>query len=213
MKSLFAALFLALSLLLMPVAGHCQQPGAVLQPGQAGPPEIRDIQGPVLLPEGPPVFLILGLAALTLAAVLAAIIIARRRRKSAIVKPGPDEIALKELELAGQLQGQPLLYAERVSAILRQYIESRFQIRSTRQTTREFFSRLQEGCTLAEVDLRIHAGDLQECMEQCDRAKFAHGIPDQDLSDMDRAVRKFIETTRPIPDRQPQGQTAGNLDP
>jgi hypothetical protein len=77
------------------------------------------------------------------------------------------------------------------------YIEARFQIRSTRQTTREFFSRLQNGTTIADVDIHNHTGDLQECMEQCDMAKFARSTPDSDdMMLMDRAVRTFIETTR-----------------
>jgi hypothetical protein len=160
--------------------------------------EIHDIKGPVPLSDTPP-FLVPAVAAAVILCILAALILfflKRRKKQVAVVSP-PDVIALKELDQARNLMAHPLVYAERISTILRQYIEARFQIRSTRQTTREFFARLQSGTTIAEVDIRTHAGDLQECMEQCDIAKFAHGTPNQaSMIGMDRAARNFIETTR-----------------
>jgi hypothetical protein len=133
---------------------------------------------------------------LLIIAILLFFILKRRRKPKAIASP-PDVIALAELDRAKMLMEQPLAYAERISTILRQYIEARFQIRSTRQTTREFFSSLQGGTTIAEVDIHNHTGELQECMEQCDRAKFARSTPDSDdMMRMDTAVRTFIETTR-----------------
>jgi hypothetical protein len=161
--------------------------------------DIRDIKGPVPL-SGLPGYLIPALAGLglCLAAVLLFFFLRRRKRPKMVASP-PDVIALTELDRARGLMERPLVYAERVSAILRQYIEARFQIRSTRQTTREFFARLQDGTTIAEVDIKNHAGDLQECMEQCDMAKFAHGTPNQEgMTGMDKAIRNFIETTRQI---------------
>ena len=209
MRSLVAALiFLALSLL--PATGQClQQTVSAPQPSPIRTGlQIQDIQGPVLLPEAPSALYAILAALLVLAIAITCSLLVKRRRKPESTVPGPDAIALRELKLAGEFREQPLLYAEKVSAILRQYIESRFQVRSTRQTTREFFTCLQQGTTIAEVDLKIHARDLQECMEQCDRAKFAHGTPDQDdMTGMDRAVRKFIETTSPGPDAGFQTRT------
>ena len=158
--------------------------------------DIRDIKGPVPLPETNR-FLIPVAAAIALCIIAALLFffLKRRRRPQPLLLP--DAIALAELDRARSLMESPLVYAERISTILRQYIEARFQISSTRQTTREFFSHLKSGTTIAEVDIKNHAGDLQECMEQCDIAKFAHGTPNQaSMIGMDQAVRAFIETTR-----------------
>ncbi|MDD2465216.1 MAG: DUF4381 family protein [Desulfobulbus sp.] len=159
--------------------------------------EIHDIKGPVPVSDIPR-FLIPALA--TIALLIIAVLVfffLKRRRKPAVIGSPPDVIALAELDQARSLMAQPLIYAERISALLRQYIESRFQIRSTRQTTREFFSGLKSDATIAGAGIANHAGDLQECMEQCDLAKFAHGTPNQErMLGMDRAVRDFIETTR-----------------
>jgi hypothetical protein len=161
--------------------------------------DIRDIKGPVALPDNSRYLL-------AAAAMLAAIIVAclifwylkKRSRPQAPPLP-PDAVALAELERAKKLMTpeQCLAYADRISAILRQYIEARFQIHTTRQTTREFFDRLKDGTSIAEVDIKNHAGDIEKCLEQCDIAKFAHGTPNSnDMMQMDGAARTFIETTR-----------------
>jgi hypothetical protein len=158
---------------------------------------IRDIRGPVPVSDSPR-FLIPALVALALLiiAILVVVFLKRRRKPTVTVSP-PDVIALAELDQARSLMAQPLVYAERLSTLLRQYIESRFQIHSTRQTTREFFSALKSNTTMAGAEGANHTGDLQACMEQCDLAKFAHGAPNQErMVGMDQAVRNFIETTR-----------------
>jgi hypothetical protein len=210
MKSIPVLLCLALSLLFFSGtqamgAQHSASPSLTLQHSpvhhQIKPQEedIRDIKGPVALPDNSRYLLIA-------VAILAAIIIAglifwylkKRSRPQAPPLP-PDAVALAELEKAKILMTpeQSLVYADRISTILRQYIEARFQIHSTRQTTREFFERLKDGTTIAEVDIKNHAGDLQRCLEQCDIAKFAHGTPNSnDMMQMDGAARTFIETTR-----------------
>ena len=199
-------LFLLLSFLMLGTPAFCDTaPPQQLQlqhapsatQNNAQTEDIRDIKGPVALSDLPAYLIptLVGLG-LCLAAVLLFFFLKRRKRSKTVASP-PDVTALAELDRARGLMERPLVYAERVSSILRQYIEARFQIRSTRQTTREFFARLQDGTTIAEVDIKNHAGDLQECMEQCDIAKFAHGVPNQEgMTGMDQAVRNFIETTR-----------------
>ncbi len=207
MRYFMATMLLLLSLLVLPGrVAWCEEPPSpqlnlqnAPQPAQNSPQveDIRDIRGPVPAADTPR-FLIPALAtiALLIIAALVFFFLKRRRKPTVRVSP-PDVLALAELDQARSLMAQPLVYAERLSALLRQYIESRFQIRSTRQTTREFFSGLKSGTTIAKVDITHHAGDLQECMEQCDLAKFAHGTPNQErMIGMDRAVRNFIETTR-----------------
>jgi hypothetical protein len=174
-----------------------QQTPIPAQNGSSQIEDIHDIKGPIPVSDTPR-FLIPAIVAFALCIIAALLFFFLKRRRRP--KPDvflPDVIALAELDRARSLMESPLVYAERISTILRQYIEARFQIRSTRQTTREFFSRLKNGTTIAEVDIKNHAGDLQECMEQCDIAKFAHGTPNQErMVGMDRAVRNFIETTR-----------------
>ena len=203
---LITGILLLLSLLVIPGnPAMCDTPAPPLQLQQAAPPaqgspqadDIRDIKGPVPL-SAIPGYLIPAAAAVALVilTILVFLYLRGRRQAKTVISP-PDVIALTELDRARALMDRPLVYADRISAIMRQYIEARFQIRSTRQTTREFFTRLQDGTTIAEVDIKNHAGDLQACMEQCDIAKFAHGTPDQEgMRGMDQAVRHFIETTR-----------------
>ncbi len=209
MKSFVTTILLVFSLLVLPLASSawCAEPPAAppLQlhqapsaaPSTAQGEKIRDIKGPVPVADASRLLLPALIAcALLLIAVLVFLYL-KRRRKPPVPVTLPDSIALAELDRARSLMEQPLVYAERISTILRQYIESRFQIRSTRQTTQEFFSCLQNSPTIGAIDLHDPAGNLQECMEQCDIAKFAHGLPNQErMLAMDRAVRTFIEATR-----------------
>jgi hypothetical protein len=175
------------------------------QQGQASPmaqntapatDTFHDIRGPVALPDslGVLVWLLIGLAVVALAALL---LYLWKRRKKEQKLPCPHEIALNELARLRPMMNpeQALTYAAQLSEILRRYIEARFLIHSTRQTTREFFAALvsspQIGSSMAE-----HHDHLRECLEQCDMAKFAHCIPDQqDMEAMEQAVRGFIEAT------------------
>jgi hypothetical protein len=205
MRFIFVYLLLLVSFLL-PAAGFSAPsvtPQSKLQqtqtPQQTGPEteDIHDIKGPVPLPDKSPFFIfVAAVIVLTIGAVFLFFFLKRHRTPKETVSL-PDVTALAELDRARSLMEQPLVYAERISAILRLYIEKRFQIRSTRQTTQEFFSRLQEGTTIAEVDLKNHAGTLQPFLEQCDIAKFAHGRPNTDtMIQMEQAARNFIESTR-----------------
>lgn len=210
MRYRVTTLLLALSILLLPgtsVVSNTSAPASQLQlqhtpaPAQNSPQveveDIHDIKGPVPLSDSTR-FLVPAIVAVTLLIIAALLFFfLKRRRRPQLVTSPPDVTALTELDLALSLMEHPLIYAERISTLLRQYIESRFQILSTRQTTGEFFSRLRNGSTIAEVDIKNHAEDLQECMEQCDIAKFARGTPNHDnMMRMDQAVRNFIETTR-----------------
>jgi len=210
MKSVLGRLLFLLSLLLF------SGTWALGQSNQASPPlkllhsptqqyvqsqaeDIRDIKGPVALPDN--TRYIIPAAAVLVAIIIAVLIFLyiKKRRKPQTPPPAPDVVALTELDQAKSLMTpeQSLVYAERISTILRHYIESRFQIRSTRQTTQEFFAQLKNGTSIAEVDIKNHAGDLQKCLEQCDIAKFAHGTPNTgDMMQMDNAARTFIKTTR-----------------
>ncbi len=184
-------------------------PGSQKQTGPAPPlsahqpaimnQDIRDIQGPVELPEPKNPWLYGGVAAgLLLLLILAFLYV--KRRKPSVPRQLPHEIALAALAKAKEWMNSDngLLYAQHLSEILRQYIESQFGLRSTRQTTDEFFVKLQTATSPETAALKPHIGSLQSCLECCDLAKFAHLVPDrQNMEKMAEAVAHFIETTRP----------------
>ncbi len=208
-------LVIALMFLVLPVRGYAdsgsQAPLTLLQqpPKNSGTAQNRavtkqdeglhDIYGPVPIKEQPPYLLIAGGVCLVLlvAALLYWFLKKKGRRQAPPIPPW--ERALLELAEAKSLLNpeRGLLYMDRVSQILRSYIESRFAIQSTRRTTREFL----QGLTAAgeSSPLRTYKTELQDCLEQADMAKFAHHLPQMDnLEKMEVAVTTFIKTTEPV---------------
>ncbi len=186
-----------------------------LQQGQASPmarnmapatDTFHDIRGPVALPDslGVLVWFLIGLAVVLLSWLL---LYLWKRRKKVRKPPGPHEIALIELARLRPMMnpGQALIYAAQLSEVLRRYVEARFLIPSTRQTTREFFAGLVSN-PQAIGSMAEHRDHLRECLEQCDMAKFAHCVPDQqEMEAMEQAVQGFIEATVQPVDEQGKG--------
>ncbi len=167
--------------------------------------ELYDIHGPVPIAEQPPYLLIAGIIFIVL--LIAAVIFwfLKKRGKPAPPPMAPWEKALMDLADAKKLLNpeRALLYMDRVSQILRSYIESRFAIQSTRQTTREFFQGLTK--LSGNSPLQAHKAELRSCLEQADMAKFAHHVPEiKNLEMMEGAVTTFIKKTEPI---EPQKAT------
>lgn len=160
---------------------------------------LHDILPPMLLPEEPNYMLIVG--AVLLFCLLGALLFwFLKKRKKKIVLPRADEIALAELSRLRSMmvREQASRYANKVSDILRAYIESRFHMPTRRQTTMEFFHELQAQPARTAVQLKEHTESLKKCLDQCDLAKFARLIPDQhSMEQMETAVQQFVEATRP----------------
>lgn len=183
-----------------PNASKPPLPPLTTQPSAVMAEDIRDIQGPILLPESKNPWLYIGLAALTLIGIALIVFFLRRRKRSVPAQP-PHEIALGALVKAKRWMNETdgLLFAQQLSEILRSYIESRFGLSSTRQTTHEFFSTLKTDSTPATAALQPHLGSIRNCLESCDMAKFAHLVPNrQAMDEMAMAVRSFIELTKPV---------------
>ncbi|MFT5699737.1 MAG: hypothetical protein ACI8ZB_002603 [Desulforhopalus sp.] len=166
--------------------------------GQGQPMQMYDIYGVIPTKASVPyLYIILGALVLLLAGALIYWWLKKRRRAySAPVIP-PWERALTDLAEAKALQirGQGRLYMDRASQILRNYIEQRFAIKTTRKTTREFLYSLG-GRTGS--DLSNYRVELQSCLEQADMAKFAHQVQDEkNLLVMEQAVSTFVQSTRP----------------
>jgi len=160
--------------------------------------ELHDIHGPVPIKEQPPYLLVGGVILLVLLLLALAYWYFKKKVKPAPPPIPPWDKALLELADAKMLLSpeRGLLYMDRLSQILRSYIESRFAIQSTRQTTREFL----QGLTGVDDSspLQTFKTELQECLEQADMAKFAHHLPKlENLEQMELAVTSFIKRTEP----------------
>ncbi len=180
-------------------------PGSGVQSGQNVPPAmmgmqeepLRDIHGPVPLPEKQD-YTVLIIGALLFCLLLAGVIWWFWFRRKKVLLPAADEVALAALMRARSLitAEQPLQYATELSLILRRYIEARFRIQSTRQTTKEFFTALTEEPQQEALFAEDHSERLQECLEECDMAKFARYTPDRNsMEKMESAVQYFVEST------------------
>ena len=163
--------------------------------------ELRDIHGPVELQKQSRILIYATIITLLLLLLFAIALYIKKRKKPMPAPVPPWETALAELSQARELLSSNLAlhYMNRVSLILRNYVESRFAIKSTRQTTREFLSDLNKSST--DRAIRSCRVELQTCLEQCDKAKFAHQVPPQQkMETMENAIITFIEKTRPNPD-------------
>ena len=91
-----------------------------------------------------------------------------------------------------------------LSAIVRTYLEHRYNIRAPELTTEEF---LQEAARAREVTAE-HRAQLTAFLERCDRVKFAGYRPDEteSLATLD-AARAFVEDTR-LREAQPEASTS-----
>ncbi len=218
MKVLSSLLLLLCCLLIAsaaPAAATSSAPLKLLQPppqasgpghsaAQAPPAtRLRDIEGPVEVPmplEDLLLYATLGLATLAALALLCRWLVKRPEKAVPTIPPGMR--ARDELLRARSLmtEGQVLLYLDRLSEILRHYIEARFTLQTTRQTTREFFATLSRNLS-GHITLAPFSKELRDCLERCDMAKFAHQSTSLDtLREMEDLVNNFIIRTEHRPD-------------
>lgn len=179
-------------------------PVTLVPPPGAG--TLHDIRGPVELPDATAMLVWFGVG-LAVVLIFGLLLFFWRRQKKGENQPDSHELALAELSRLRSMMNaeQALIYAEQLSELLRRYIEARFQIHSTRQTTREFFAGLSSNSqTLRSME--AYHDRLKECLEQCDMAKFAHCIPDQQgMEAMEQAVLGFIRATGPAVEEKGEG--------
>ncbi len=113
-----------------------------------------------------------------------------------IFKPA-HEIAYERLKV---LVAEDLIKAgkikefyERISDILRHYIEHRFELRAPERTTEEFLTELAVTDVLAETDKQL----LGEFLKHCDLVKFAkHEPATEQIQKTFDSVKEFIEKTK-----------------
>lgn len=182
-------------LVLTPCLAEVKTPNSSATDGMG---DIKDIYGPLSLPGTPLwLYLLIGAAILLAAAVLLFYFFKRRKAEPTVEIPA-HEHALAELARAEQYieNNQSLLYSEKISEILRYYLERRFGLHSTKQTTREFLDSLVNLPSQQQNLLHAHRQLLQSCLEQCDLAKYAHKTAGQeDLQQLKNRVVHFVKET------------------
>lgn len=162
--------------------------------------KLNDIKPPVPYPtDYRKLILVAGGALLLAAAGIFSWLYYKRRMRTVdahAVMLTPQEIAYRELEeLAAENlleKGEIKPYYQRVSGILRRYIENRFGLRAPEQTTEEFLAGLERDSGLPEDFKPL----LRTFLRHCDLVKFAEFRPGQEESlQTFESCRNFIRGT------------------
>ncbi|HET8938569.1 MAG TPA: DUF4381 family protein [Polyangiales bacterium] len=177
---------------------------SILLNGAAAAADIRDIHGPMHVPEPTPW---LTYALLVLAAPLLFWSVRWIRRElRARVKPlSPYQLAQASLAAAdASIDNQaPDAFAEQVSGAVRRYIEARFALPVTHRTSEEFLTDL---LTRADVSplLAAKRPELGHFLEICDLAKFAaRSLRRETMRALISSARSFIDAAE-----RPTGATS-----
>ncbi len=148
-------------------------------------------------------WLVLGFAVLVIAVVV--FFWLRRRKKAGLTfrrPPEPHEKALKALrELAGLIEeDRGIEFVNRVSLVVREYIQDRFSLRAPHRSTEEFLLEARHSAKLGETDQAL----LGKFLAQCDLVKFARQrVLVEGMKGLYDAAQRFIEGTIP---REPVGE-------
>jgi hypothetical protein len=184
--------------------GAPQAPPGAWQPSHGGAPavpdasvaspdseDIRDIRGPKAVA---PAWQLPAVAAAALLLAVGAYVYwrIRRRRPRPLL---PFEIALQRLEDIRPLMVPPRAaeFSVAVSDIVRGYIEQRFEVTATRQTTEEF---LRDIVDSADTPLARHRAVLGRFLQQCDFVKFGGAsLSVPSMESLRQSARTFVRET------------------
>lgn len=162
------------------------------------PADIRDIKGPEQVPIDPRPYYLLGAAVLMVVTAFVLYRVFRRpRRNGPALPPRPaHEVAAEQLEQLRQRglvrEGAFKEYYSALSAIVRSYIERRFEIRAPEMTTEEFLLASARRGRLVGP----HRALLTDFLTESDLVKFARHLPT--IADSERAwaaARRFVDET------------------
>lgn len=167
--------------------GHTENAGVhLLRPNP--PPE--ELPAPVSR-TGP---VAVALVLLVLAAAILVLRQWRRRRPKVRLSPGEwarqalDEIAKLGLPAAGEIEQ----FHTRVSDVVRRYLELRFALPASRQTTVEFLETLRESPVLSDNSRAV----LQDFLRRCDLVKFARASSTlEQCAELLATARRLLEET------------------
>lgn len=160
---------------------------------------IEDIESVVEMPKAASWWWLWGLGVLAVAAIPAGWLLLRSRRAKELVRifRPAHELAYARLRVlvAEELveAGRVKEFYERISGILRHYIEDRFDLHAPERTTEEFLAELQS----TQVLSASQKDTLGEFMTHCDLVKFAkHEPAKEQIQRTFDLVKDFIEKTR-----------------
>lgn len=182
---------------------------ASLLSGEFDPAAIRDIKGPVSIDVGWGWWWIVAACAAGAMATLAAITLWRQRARRAAPALPAHEWALAQLDAlerdALPESGQTHPFWVRLSDIVRQYVERRFDLRAPERTTPEFLHEARSHASLSES----HRTLLAQFLRMADMVKFAGVRPAASdcRSALDTArifVRQTVPAEGPADDRLPK---------
>ncbi|MDA7916517.1 DUF4381 family protein [Verrucomicrobia bacterium] len=162
--------------------------------------EIHDIMGPMELAPPPSKFKwwYVLIVVLILGAVVWAIMARRKTDETRVVIRRPaHEIAFERLTQLGEAghaqKGEFKIFFQLISDILRHYIEDRYGLRATDQTTEEFLFAIRDASYLATGQKET----LKEFMNLSDLVKFAEHTPtDEDIQSAFDRCRDLINATQ-----------------
>ena len=164
--------------------------------------KLNEIKPPVNLPRSYTVWVWAGIGiAILCIAIVAAIVFIKKRKRAEIesvnAKVLAHELAYEELRklVSEDLpnKGKTKLFYQRISGILRHYIENRFGINAPEQTTDEFLAGLEKKQDFAMKYKAL----LNTFLNHCDLVKFAEYQPQtDDIQKTFDSCKAFIEETK-----------------
>jgi hypothetical protein len=165
--------------------------------------KLNEIKPPVPFPRSYTLWIGLGLgSALVVAGIVVAVIFIRRRRRVEDVwgqRVPAHEVAYEALQrlVAEDLikKGQIKVFYQRLSGVLRRYIENRFGLRAPEQTTEEFLTGLEAARDFPENYKSL----LKTFLRHCDLVKFAEHQPQaEDIQKTFDSCKAFIKGTEAV---------------
>jgi hypothetical protein len=161
---------------------------------------IADIEDVMDMPKPPSYWLLWMLSTcVAIAAAVSAWLYLRRRRIRELVRIFKSAHEIAYARLKALVKDDPVAagkikeFYERISDILRHYIEHRFNLRVPERTTEEFLAELALDDVLGETDKKM----LEEFLTHCDLVKFAkHDPTHEQIQRTFDLVREFIEKTK-----------------
>ena len=171
-------------------------------PGDMQEAKLNEIKPPVPFPRSYALWIWLGVGLAVITAVVVIVIIVRRRRKDEevwIQRVPAHELAYEALRrlVAEELvkKGEIKVFYQRLSGVLRHYIENRFGLHAPEQTTEEFLTGLEAESEFPDKYEPL----LKTFLIHCDLVKFAEYQPRaEDIQKTFDSCKAFIKGTEAV---------------